>query len=151
MSALVFNLAGLLPARRALDRLSQLRTERLLDVLGSELESQTRRRLTEEKTAPDGSEWDEWSESYAARRPAKGGLLELEGNLVDSITYQVGHDAVTVGSNLIYAARQQDGDEGDGDEGDSGIPARPYLGVSADNLEDLGELVLGFLASEARG
>lgn len=145
MSGLVFNLAGLLPARRALDRLSQLRTERLLDLLGSELESQTRRRLTEEKTAPDGSEWDEWSESYAARRPAKGGLLELEGNLVDSITYQVGHDAVTVGSNLIYAARQQDGDEGD-----SGIPARPYLGVSADNLEDLGELVVKFLASEAR-
>lgn len=141
---LVINLGRLLPARRAIARLSQLRLGKLLDVLGSEVESQTRRRVQDEKTDPEGEPWKEWSEDYAARRPNKGGLLELGGDLSDSITYEVAGDVVYVGSNLVYAARHQEGDE------EPGIPQRQYLGISADNLEDLGELTLEFLAREAR-
>lgn len=139
----IINLAGLLPAKRALDRLSRADTRKLLDVLGSEQESQTRRRITDEKTDPEGGAWDEWSEAYAARRPDKGGLLDLDGDLADSITYIVGDDVVEVGSNLVYAHRHQVGDDEDG-----GIPARPYLGVSEENLDDLGDLVVVFLAKE---
>lgn len=139
----VIDLAGLLPARRALDRLSRARTERLLDVLGSEAESQTRRRIIEEKTDAAGEKWEEWSDDYAAHRPAKGGLLELDGDLADSITYIVGDDVVEVGSNLVYAHRHQAGDEGD-----DGIPARPYLGVSEENLADFGDLTIKFLEKE---
>lgn len=142
MSDLTVNLAGLLPVKRKLDRLSRVNTARLLDVLGSELESQTRRRIGEEKTGPDGVAWDPWTEAYAAQRAAKGGILELDGNLRDSITYEVGNDAVTVGSNLVYASVQQDGWD------DKNIPARPYLGVSDENLDDLGGLVLEFIAKE---
>lgn len=142
MSDLRINLADLLPVKRKLDRLSRMHTARLLDVLGSELESQTRRRIDEEKTGPDGAPWDPWTEAYAAARPNKGGLLELDGNLRDSITYEVGEDAVTVGSNLVYASVHNDGDD------DMGIPERRYLGVSAENLEDLGGLVLAFIAQE---
>lgn len=140
----VINLAGLLPARRAFDRLSRARTERLLDILGGEAESQTRRRITEEKTDAAGEKWEEWSDDYAARRPAKGGLLDLDGDLADSITYIVGDDVVEVGSNLVYAHRHQVGDEGE----DGGIPARPYLGVSEENLRDFGDLVMRFLEKE---
>lgn len=144
MTELSVDIAGLLPAQRVLDRLSRLHTTRLLDVLGSELESQTRRRLSEEKTGPDGISWAPWSGDYAARRPNKGGLLELSGDLIDSIAYEVGDDAVTVGSSMLYALVHQDGDE------EMGIPARPYLGVSDNNLEDLGELVLHFIERTAR-
>ncbi len=140
----VIDLAGLLPARRALDRLSRARTERLLDILGSEAESQTRRRITEEKTDAAGEKWEEWSDDYAARRPSKGGLLELDGDLVDSITYIVGDDVIEVGSALVYAHRHQVGDEGD----EGGIPARPYLGVSEENLRDFGDLTIRFLERE---
>lgn len=140
----VIDLAGLLPAKRALDRLSRARTQQLLDVLGSEVEAQTRRRITEEKTDAAGEAWQDWSDDYAARRPKKGGLLELSGDLVDSISYIVGDDVVEVGSNLVYAHRHQVGDE------DEGIPARPYLGISEENLRDLGDLVLLFLAQELR-
>lgn len=142
MTELIVDLAGLLPARRKLDRLAHLRTERLLDALGSEVESQTRRRIDEEKTAPDGSAWDEWSEDYADRRPAKGGLLELDGSLLDSITYDVQTDAIVVGSNLPYAGVHQDGSE-DGD-----TPARPYLGLSDENVADLQQLVVDWLSQE---
>lgn len=145
MSAdLVVNLAGLLPVRRLLNRLSNLDVRQLLDVLGSEGESQTRRRIDEEKTSPDGEPWSDWSEAYAAARPAKGGLLELGGDLRDSLTYEVGDDAVTIGSNLVYAATHNEGDAA------RNIPERRYLGVSDDNLDDLGELTMDFLAREAR-
>lgn len=150
MTDLRINLAGLLPARRTLDRLSRMRTERLLDILGGELESQTRRRLSEEKTAPDGSAWAPWSDAYAARVKSSASLLEVEGNLIDSIAFEVGTDAVTVGSNLVYAATHQSGTVyGPLLKGRGRTPARPFLGVSDENLADLGELVMDFIAEEA--
>lgn len=140
---LIIDLAGLLPAKRALDRLSRLDTQRLLEILGSEAESQTRRRLSEEKTDPDGQPWKPWSKAYEARRPAKGGILDLDGELIDSIAYEVQDDAITLGSNLVYALVHQEGWKA------KNIPARPYLGVSDENLEDLGELVIDFIARTA--
>ena len=141
---LVIDLRQLLPLRRRLMMLSDLRLQRLFDILGSELESQTRRRLSSEKTDPDGARWVEWSDAYEAVRPKKGGLRDLDGGRVDSIAFETSSDAITVGSNLVYALVHQEGDE------EMGIPARPYLGVSDDNLEDLGQLVVDFIAQEVR-
>jgi phage virion morphogenesis protein len=140
---LSISLVGLVPMRRRLDRLSRRRTAQLLDVIGSEIESQTRRRITDEKRAPDGSAWPSWSPEYAASRPSKGGVLELEGHLLDSITYETKNDAVEVGSNLVYSRRHQEGDGGA-----RGIPRRQYLGLSDENLRDLGDLVVKFLGKE---
>jgi len=146
---LLWNFAALRPLRRKLELLGGLDVRRLLDVLGSELENQTRRRISEEKTSPDGEPWQEWSDDYAARRPSKGGLLELRGDLLDSITYEVGNDAVTVGSKMLYAAIHQDGSVyGPLQKGQGRIPARPFLGVSTENLEDLGALTIEFIARE---
>ena len=141
---LIIDLRQLLPLRRRLMLLSNLRLQRLFDVLGGELENQTRRRISTEKTDPDGEPWDEWSEAYAAVRPQKGGLLDLDGGLVDSIAYETSSDAITVGSNLVYALVHQDGWK------KKNIPARPYLGVSDENLADLGQLVIDFIAQEVR-
>lgn len=142
-SDLIVDLAGLLPAKRALDRLSRLDTRRLLEILGSEAESQTRRRLSDEKTDPTGQPWDDWSDAYADRRPPKGGILDLDGSLIDSIAFEVEGDAFIIGSNLVYALVHQKGWE------EMNIPARPYLGVSDENLEDLGELVIDFIERSA--
>lgn len=137
--ALVIDLRRMLPFRQRLRMLSSMRLGRLYQVLGSELESQTRRRIAEEKSAPDGENWDEWSEAYAARRPKRGGLLDLDGGLVESIAFEVTGDAIVVGSNLVYALVHQEGFD------KKNIPARPYLGVSDENLEDLGQLVIDFI------
>lgn len=137
---MVIDLRGLLPARRALRRLSDMDTARMLDAIGSELESQTRRRISEEKTAPDGTPWAEWSDNYT---PKPGGkLLERDGNLLDSIAFEVGPDAVTVGSNMVYAATHQ--------YGRGKIPARPFLGVSEENTADIGDVVMDFIAEAFR-
>lgn len=139
--SMVIDLSGMVPARRALQRLGSLDIDRLLQTLGSELESQTRRRISEEKTDPEGRPWAPWSENYESKPGGK--MLERDGNLLDSLAFEVDDDAVTVGSNMVYAATHQ--------YGRSGIPARPYLGVSVENVDDLNELVINFIREEFGG
>ena len=120
----------------------------LLHNIGAEVEAQTKRRIAVDKKAPDGSEWDEWSEGYVAtkhgpkgsphdahpgqrRKAGKHTMLELTGHLRDSIQFQVdGSDAVIIGSNLKYANRMNE--------------QRKFLGLSDENKEDIEDLVKNF-------
>lgn len=106
---------------------------RLLVALGAEVESQVRRRISEDKKGPDGEVWPPWSERYAATRRGGHSLLESEGDLLESITTVVEQDQVEVGTNLVYGAIHQFG----GAEVDMPIPARPYLGLGPRNVDDL--------------
>lgn len=106
----------------------------LLETVGSVTESQTRRRLSQEKSSPDGTPWADWSDDYAKTRHSGHSLLENEGELIDSIQYQVNGNEVVIGSNLIYAAIQHYGGAG---VGRPGLVERPYLGVSQDNHDEL--------------
>ncbi|AZQ10160.1 phage virion morphogenesis protein [Shewanella khirikhana] len=84
----------------------------LLDTLGAVVESQTRRRIADEKTSPDGESWPDWSAAYAKTRHGNQSLLRGNGDLLDSIQYLVEKDQVRVGSPLPYAAVHQDGFSG---------------------------------------
>ena len=84
----------------------------LLDSLGSVVENQTTRRIADEKTSPDGQRWDDWSSSYAKTRHGNQSLLQSEGDLLDSIQYQVQRNQVRIGSPLAYAGVHQDGFSG---------------------------------------
>lgn len=137
MTGVVVNLAGLLPVRRRLlELVSPSNREQLYEAVASEGENQVRRRIDEEKTDPSGKPWQEWDKKYAARRAPKGGLLDLESHLRDSITYGIVGYAILVGSNLVYARVHNEGDEA------MGIPERRYLGFSDENLDDIGELIV---------
>lgn len=107
----------------------------LLENIGALVESQTRRRIQEEKSGPDGKGWQAWSDRYARNRPGGRSLLQSEGGLLDSIQYLVTGGDVEVGSNLIYAATQQYGDTA------RSIPARPFLGISDENKGEIDELL----------
>lgn len=139
--ALHIDLRGLDRLRARLARLSDLDTAGLMEAIGAEVESQTRRRIEEEKTAPDGTPWEPWSGGYAATRHGGHSLLMGEGHLDDSIQYVADARSVQVGSNLVYAAIHQFGGEPGMAPGPAGIPARPWLGLSADNLDDLAAVV----------
>ncbi|MGY5721627.1 phage virion morphogenesis protein [Vibrio cincinnatiensis] len=99
--------------QKMLDALSNpaLKQE-LLDSLGAVVESQTRRRIADEKSAPDGTNWESWSDSYAKTRNGNQSLLQGEGDLLDSIQYVVEKDQVRVGSPLAYAGVHQNGFSG---------------------------------------
>ncbi len=122
----------------------------LLGAVGAELESQTRRRIAEEKESPEGKPWAAWSEGYARTRHSGHGLLVGEGALLDSIAYAVSSDgSVVVGSNLVYAAIHQ---FGGAEAGKPGLPpARPYLGLSAENTRDVEGVIEGFFEEVLHG
>lgn len=138
MSAVVVKFPGLDKFQQALMRVSRFRRTVLLDQLGDLMLAQNRRRLDTEKESPDGEAWESLSPEYAARKGG-GELLEESGQLLDSLQAQSGSDGVSLGSDLLYAAVHLHGDDA------RGIPARPYLGFSDDDLEDLGELAESFL------
>lgn len=108
------------------ERLANLSTEQLLRTVGSKAEEQTDERF-ETKEAPDGSQWEDWSEDYAesARRRSKsGGILVLEGHLRGDVSARPGgRDAVDIGTPLPYAGMHQ--------------ATRPFLGISEDDGDDL--------------
>lgn len=118
----------------------------VLGIVGSEIESQVRRRLSDEKESPDGVPWIDWTDAYAATRHGGHSLLQSQGDLLDSLTHQVSDDQVEVGTNLVYGAIHQFG----GDEVGMAIPARPYLGLSTGNQSDLDALLEDWIRTRIR-
>ncbi|HYH17504.1 MAG TPA: phage virion morphogenesis protein [Azospirillum sp.] len=110
----------------------------LLDALGGLVESQTRRRLSQDKEGPNGEPWPEWSEGYKATRRGGHHLLESTGTLIDSVHYMVRGDAVEVGSGMVYAAIHH---FGGAEAGKPEIPARPWLGISRDDRHEIDEVL----------
>lgn len=151
--AIRIDINSLLPVDLRLARLERMDLREMLEGIGAEIESQTRRRLQVEKTSPEGEDWVDWSETYVSRKHGDSGghephpdqlrsagghtILQLDGGLTDSIQYDVDDHEVIVGSNLIYARVHQEGFEG--------IPARPYVGLSDENTEDVEALALIFV------
>lgn len=130
LDAIVARLGGL-PA--------ELDESRLVDVAANVVESQTRRRILEDKAGPDGDPWADWSPAYAATRHGGQSLLQGRGDLLDSIFGEARGGTGVVGTNMIYGAVQQLGSRGEG-----GVPARPFLGISDPDFAEL-ESVLGDL------
>ena len=129
-------------ANKALARLSAADFDVLAYEVGSLIEDQTKRRILDEKTDPDGNAWAPWSARYAKsltrrNRISPRSLLVGEGNpgLLESIQNYTAGEVAEVGTNLIYGATHQFGDE------TRGIPARPYLGVSEANRAEIEDLV----------
>ncbi len=115
---------------------------RLLEALAGEVESQTRRRIGETKTDPDGVPWPEWAPATKRQRHGGQSLLQMEGELLDSIQSTVDGGDILVGSILPGAATHQFGSDPDGGRN---IPARAYLGIGADDLTELEAVVADWL------
>lgn len=146
---------GMADAMAKISALIDLDRHELMDSLGRLVQRQTRRRIETEKTAPDGSDW----------KPNRAGssILYASHTLAQSIDYITTQTEVHVGSPLVYAAIHQFGGVikaknakalrwfAPGGNGQPSfaqsvtIPARPYLGMSADNIEEAEEVVTGFI------
>lgn len=106
----------------------------LLYTVASLTETQTKRRISDEKTAPDGRAWQEWSPDYARTRKGKHSLLVDSQALLDDIQSTVeGGEAVTF-ATMAYAGAHQDSQR-------SWLPSRPFLGISASNADEIIDVV----------
>lgn len=130
--------------RRLLDRLGADAFDELAEIAGATMESQTRRRLQDTKRSPDGDPWAPWSEGYARGRKGRGDLLDRTGALIDAVYSRPTGSGVEVGSAVIYASAHQDGSPS------QGIPARPFLGLGAEDERELVQIFEDYLGRLAR-
>jgi len=121
----------------------------VLKAIGETLTESTKERFVT-STAPDGSPWKPNAPAtiaaWLAHHSAKGGwtagekkpLIGETRMLSMTITYQVPNPfTVMIGSPMDYAATQQ--------MGRGRIPARRFLGVSADDAADIVDMMVQFL------
>lgn len=104
------------------------------------------------KRAPDGTPWARNTETTIARKGRDNPLYQ-SGMLQGQMRWQLadGGRAVEVGSNRIYAAVQQFGNPDNRFYNTpkgrpAPIPARPFLGVSADDREAIADILADYLA-----
>ena len=124
--------------------------------IGEYLVRSTKDRFEQER-APDGSPWQPLSETTRRRKKRnKNRILTESGLLGGQIAYQAGPAEVLVGSGRVYAGTHQFGAKrgafgrtakgGPIPWGD--IPARPFLGLSDADANEITALVAGYLASK---
>jgi len=116
-------------------------------------ESQTRRRIEEEKTAPDGTPWPENLEGTSI-------LRKTGRNLLDSIASTYDAEAAEWGAAWEYAHVHQLGAVIEAKDAERlaftvggmfvrpkkvTIPARPFVGLSDSNKQEMIDLVTDFL------
>lgn len=126
--------------------------------IGALGESQTRRRITDEKTAPDGTPWQ-------ANRAGTSILHQTGRNLLDSAGFISDADSAEWGLSWEYAHVHQDGAVIEprtakvlAFEGADGavfakkvtIPARPIVGLSDANRAEMADLVTDFFGDLMR-
>ncbi|MBE7709146.1 MAG: phage virion morphogenesis protein [Cyanobacteria bacterium SIG32] len=97
---------------------------------------------TEENFANEGrpDKWLDLSEKTKKQRKKSGHwpgqILQVEGRLAASITTAYDNESAVIGSNLDYAAIHQLGGQA-GKNKSVSIPARPYLKLTTDDMEDI--------------
>lgn len=140
----------------------------MMRAVGTRLVSNTQDRF-DAGTDPQGQAWAPLSAAYAGLKRGPGVLREagMRGGLQGSITFEVaaGGAEVAVGSNKIYAAIHQFGGTiraknapflrfrtvaGWAAVRSVTIPARPFLGLSRTDEEDIFDAVESFLRRPAQ-
>lgn len=144
MSGLTFDLSidGIPGVTAHMQGLAEYQLSDLAFDIGALLESSTAERIASEKQSADGTPWPAWSADYAATRHGGHSLLMNEGELLNSIQNFSTGDEVRVGTPLIYGALQH---EGGAAIGKPQFLARPFLGISADDEDEIRALVIGDL------
>lgn len=149
---------------QAMARLAELARDMTpaLRGIGEYLANSSRDRF-KTQTAPDGSAWAPLSKWYELAKPVnQDNILTLHGYLCNTIHWQVFPDSVLVGSNLEYAAIHQFGGiirprrakalkVGGRLVGQVRIPAREYLGLSAEDVAGCEGVVADYLGGAFDG
>lgn len=121
----------------------------MLSTVGETLVSSTNQRFQDSK-GPDGKTWEPSARAWedGINDGGFGKTLADTGRLMQSIDYATTPDSVMVGSivgsNVAYARiHQMGGKAGRGRK--VSIPARPYLGVSEEDKEEVQAIIADFM------
>lgn len=103
----------------------------LMDEIGGILESSTQKRFND-KQAPSGVKWADLMPSTQAKK-GNNKILVQSGDLRDDITHHANATSTTVGTPKIYGVYHQ--------FGTNDMKARPFLGLSDEDKEDIYDLI----------
>lgn len=126
--------------RKAFERLGKAlgpsQLKEALDEIGASNVTETQQRF-ESETDPTGKKWQGLAAStLEKRKQSNPRILRDAVHLYDSITHRVRMMQAEVGTNRIYGRLMQlGGVAGRGKAVD--VPARPYLGVSAEGQKEI--------------
>lgn len=103
---------------------------------------------------PQGQPWKALSPAYALGKGSKKGgvnkILQLRGRLIKSVHWGIRGKTLFLGTNVVYSRIHQEGGK-TGRGGHALIPARPFLGISAENRRRLVHLVNEHLKAALNG
>lgn len=141
--------------RETLKNLEDIQIRGISKQIGLSLKDSARERFSNQED-PEGNSW-----AKSIRAKAEGGVtLTDTGRLKNSIRYRTKGDGVAVGTDVVYANAHQYGREGvikakssrglrfkignrwiNKREVKIKIPARPFLGISEDDLQEVNDIV----------
>lgn len=107
----------------------------LMGDIGVYLEGSTAQRFANKKS-PDGVSWANLLPS-TQRQKGDNNILIDSGDLVSSITHYASSNSVTVGVSKTYGVYHQ--------LGTSKMVARPFLGISDNDKNEIGRLINDYL------
>ena len=154
-----FDQTALEGALKAVGELVTFDGAALMESVAALGESQTRRRITDEKTAPDGTPWKPNLEGTSI-------LLQSGQNLLASVAFTSTADEAVWGASWEYAHVHQDGivitpktaaalrfkvGRKTAHAASVTIPARPFVGLSTENRTEIEELVTDVFGRLAPG
>ena len=119
----------------------------LMQAIGSVLEGSTRQRFADKET-PNGASWAILGEKTVKAKNGRSNILVDSGDLIRSITFHPSSDSVVIGTDRPYGKYHQTGTKKA--NGETKMVARPWLGLSAQDKSDIGDLINDFLAGEIR-
>jgi phage virion morphogenesis protein len=130
-------------------KLSPRERTQLLHDIGEEVVVQIQNRLTVDKEDPEGNPWQAIAEKtdryYKKYFPEAKPPLWRKGELLDTLESQINDSwSILVGATKEYAATHQFG------RPEANIPARPYLGISKDDAEEIAAIAQNFLAGRLK-
>ncbi len=154
MAGVVFNIEiDDVEVQRMLDRLLRVGDAKpMWTEIGSALEDSTRKRFVTE-TDPDGNQWADLSPTTLARKRTTRKLYE-SGDLMQSIRFEAGSDFVEIiAGPTEYALTHQLGraDNKFFGKADAPIPARPFIGLSKEDKQEIDDAIFSFLESAING
>ncbi len=110
----------------------------LMQAIGSVLENSTRQRFNTKKS-PVGVSWAVLMPATLHTKHGRGGgILVDRGDLMRSITFHAAGDSVAVGTDREYGKYHQ--------AGTKHMVARPFLGLSQQDEQDINDMINDFLA-----
>ncbi len=138
----------------------------LMEHIGGIVENSTRQRFYDEES-PDGRGWEQLADSTINSKNSNG-ILKSSSHLMNSITYHTYKTSVVVGTPELYGKYHQTGTDPYIIEPKTqkalktpygvfkkvhhtGLPARPFLGLSEDDKDDILDALNHFIEEVWRG